>query len=292
MSTIACPVCGTEYESWSTRCLNCGVALVGSDEPIDTLSLDESEQVIYELASWPLDLQASAAEAMAEAELSHAWDGTDLVIHVRDEATVDAILERIEKEAGITYGDAASGDDEAALAADGEDGEVEEDDERDELAYTLDEWRPDERERLAQLLDEGGIDYRWEDDVTLLVDADHEAAVEAALDRVEYPDALPADGDLPAEGPSDGDPELLSSLFLAADRLKHNPTDSAGLADLMAVTGEADPEAPPYGFAKALWQRALERADEIADLVVAEDDHGDEVTEKAAELRELLRPYV
>src|SRR5262249_44351494 len=74
MTTIVCPVCGTEYESWSTRCLNCGVALVGSDEPIDILSLDESEQVVYELASWPLDLQASAAEAMAEAELSHAWD--------------------------------------------------------------------------------------------------------------------------------------------------------------------------------------------------------------------------
>lgn len=280
MSTLACPVCGTEYESWSTRCLNCGIALVGLAEEIDPLELPESDKVTYEVGAWPIDLQASAAEVMAESEIPHAWDGTDLVVHVQFEDDVDALLDAIEREAGLTGDDEDDDDDE--LEGDG-----------DMLAYTLDEWRPEEREQLSALLVGAGVAHRWEDDVTLVVDDGDEAVVEGLLDRIDYPDALAADGDLPVGGEVDADPAILSSLFLAADRLKGNPLDASGLADLIDAVDAADPDVPPYGFDKALWRSAVERADEIADLVADEEtDRGDEVVVKATELRDLLRPYV
>jgi hypothetical protein len=280
MSALACPVCGTEYESWSTKCLNCGVALVGVDE-VDPRELPEADRVIYEVGTWPIDMQATAAEAMAESEIPHAWDGTDLVVHVQFEDVVDALLDAIEQEAGF------EGED-----GDGVDEEADDELDDDVLAYTLDEWRQDERDRLAELLRGAGVTHRWEDDVTLLVDEDDEATVESLLDQVEFPDALAAEGDLPDEGAQDADPSLLGALFLAADRLKGNPLDPSGLADLNGALEQTDPDVPPYGFDKELWRSAVERADEIADLIADEADRGDEVVAKASELRDLLRPYV
>ena len=84
-----------------------------------------------------------------------------------------------------------------------------------------------------------GIAYRWEETTLLVVAAKDEAAVEALLDELEYPDALPADED--ADETRTRRPfELMSDLFLAADRLKHNTTDPDGIADLASLVEEAD----------------------------------------------------
>jgi hypothetical protein len=287
MTALACPVCGTEYEGWSTRCLNCGVALTPTEDPPNPLQLDEEDQVVYELGEWPLDLQAAAAQALAEADIPNAWDGTDLIVHVDHEAQVDAILEAIEQAGGLT--EAATGEPDE-ISAEASDEEI--DEEGDGLLeYTLDELRPDERVRLTQLLEENGLRYRWEDDVTLLVDDTDEALVEALLDQVEYPNELPEE---PAEEEvaGEGDPEALGSLFVAADKLKHNPLDAGAYGDLLALLESCDEEAPPYGFPKPVWLQALTSADQLADLIAEEEDRTPEASEKASELRELLRPYV
>ena len=52
-------------------------------DPINPLHLSEEEQVVYELGAWSIDLQAEAAEVLAESQIPHAWDGTDLVVHAR-----------------------------------------------------------------------------------------------------------------------------------------------------------------------------------------------------------------
>src|SRR3954447_15126806 len=164
--------------------------------PPNPLDLPEEEQVVYELAGWSFDLQAEAAEVLAESQIPHAWDGTDLVVHLDWEQMVDELLDAVER--GATGG-------------------VNESD--DELVYELDEWSPEDREALVVRLDEAGVVHRWEDETSLVGAPADEAAVEALLDGVEYPNALPVDDEGAAEAAEATSFEVLSSLFLAADRL-------------------------------------------------------------------------
>jgi len=84
----------------------------------------------------------------------------------------------------------------------------------------------------------------------------------------------------------------LSSLFLAADRLKGNPVDPDGIADLTDALERADPDAPPFGIVPGLWRDAVDRANRIADALADDDDRSDDVAAESAGLQALLRPYV
>src|SRR5436190_13898113 len=104
----------------------------------DPLQLPEDDQVVYELGEWSLDLQAEAAELLAESEIPHAWDGTDLIVHVDWEHTVDELLDDLER--GAT-------------------GDVDVSD--DEVVYELDEWPAEDRDKLTEKLGEAEIPHRW-----------------------------------------------------------------------------------------------------------------------------------
>ena len=239
--------------------------------PTNPLDLPEEEQVVYELGGWSFDMQAEAAEVLAESQIPHGWDGTDLVVHVDWEQMVDELLDAVER--GAT-------------------GTVEEDD--DELVYELDEWPAEDREALTAKLDEAGVTHRWEGDATLVVAPGDEAVVEAILDGVEYPDAI-AGAEVDDEATAAAEAasfEVLSSLFLAADRLKGNPLDPEGIADLSDALEDADADVPPFGIVPGLWRDAVERGNRLADTLADNDDRSPEVAEQAAELQALLRPFV
>lgn|SRR5262245_18684829 len=237
----------------------------------DPLSLPEEEQVVYELGEWSLDLQAEAAEVLAESQIPHAWDGTDLVVHVDWENTVDELLDALER--GATGGEVDSSD--------------------DELVYELDEWPAEDRETLSAKLVEADIPHQWEGEATLVVAPRDEELVEAVLDELEFPHALAVEAVDPVNDAAEETSfEVLSSLFLAADRLKGNPVDPDGIADLTDALEEADPDAPPYGIVPGLWRDAIDRANQLADALADDDDRSDDVAAQAAGLQALLRPYV
>jgi hypothetical protein len=277
-----------------------------SGEHVNPLDLPEDEQVVYELGEWPLDLQAEAAQVLAESQIPHAWDGTDLVVHVDWEQMVDELLDAVER--GAT-------------------GEVDTSD--DEVLYELDEWTPEDRLTLSDRLDDQGIAHHWDGETTLVVAPIDEALVEAVLDGLELAgpavegsalngeghdgddatDASVATDDTDAPSPGDeeeaGDErfidleaaetqsfEVMSTLFLAADRLKSNPLDPEGIADLVGALDDAHPDVPPYGIVPGLWRDALDRANRIADALADPDDRSGDVMPEAAELHSILRPYV
>jgi hypothetical protein len=242
-----------------------------SDVP-NPLDLPEEQQVVYELGEWPLDLQAEAAEVMAESGVPHAWDGTDLVIHLDWEDAVDELLDGVERAAGgVETGEGGDG----------------------ELAYELDEWSEDDRAELTRRLDAGSVPHRWEDDTTLVVAGGDEELVETFLDEIEAPDALAVDEpDEDTDAADEASFEVLSSLYLAADRLKGDPLDPDGISDLSAAIEDADPDAPPYGIQPSLWRTAVDQANTIADALSDDDVRTDEVVEHATALRTLLRPFV
>jgi hypothetical protein len=120
----------------------------------------------YDLSDWSVDDRADVAAALADAEIAHSWDGSELLVSQDTEQVVDAILDEIEDE----LDNLEDGDDEH-----GEDNITE---------YELDEWSEGERKQLCDMLDNLDIGYRW-DGTMLLVPIGVEAVVDSCLDSID-----------------------------------------------------------------------------------------------------------
>ena len=121
----------------------------------------------YDLADWSVDDRADVAAALADAEIAHSWDGSELLVSQDTEQVVDAILDEIEDE----LDNLEDGDDDDS----GDDNITE---------YELDEWSEGERKQLCDMLDNLDIGYRW-DGTMLLVPIGVEAVVDSCLDSID-----------------------------------------------------------------------------------------------------------
>ena len=120
----------------------------------------------YDLADWSVDDRADVAAALADAEVAHSWDGSELLVAQDTEQVVDAILDEIEDELdNLDDGDDDSGEDNIT-------------------EYELDEWSEGERKQLCDMLDNLDIGYRW-DGTMLLVPIGVEAVVDSCLDSID-----------------------------------------------------------------------------------------------------------
>ena len=241
----------------------------------------DAERVHYDISAWTLDQQTELAAALADAEVPHSWDGSELLVPIEFEPTVDAITGELEARLGITYGEAAPP---AQL-----------DDGTPLTEYQLDEWEPGQDAVLSRALAEAGIPHRWEGTV-LLVPTSDEAVVEALLDDIESGEHidLGADGDVDGDGEvTEFDAEVLTTFFLAGEKLRRKPRDADGLEQLREASEIADPTRPPFGVQPRLWEQTCLLADRIVEALVGEDgpDH-EAVMAAAGDLHDLLRPYV
>ena len=121
----------------------------------------------YDLADWSVDDRVDVAAALADADVAHSWDGSELLVAQDTEQVVDAILDEIEDE----LDNLEDGDDDDS----GEDNITE---------YELDEWSEGERKQLCDMLDNLDIGYRW-DGTMLLVPIGVEAVVDSCLDSID-----------------------------------------------------------------------------------------------------------
>lgn len=244
----------------------------------------DATRVHYDLAAWGFDQQAELAAAMADAEIPHAWEGTELVVPESHEEAADALIERVEAELGIESAplpDAGDRPDAIALAADVPTTE-----------YDLADWSAAEHDAVSGALADAHIPFRWEGSV-LLVGTDDEAVVDALLDDIESGEYVEVGSPRPPTDADERGAEALTDFFLAADRLRRDPLDADGLDHLRRATESADPVSTPFGVTPKLWHRTCELADRIVDALVDDDgpDHT-EAMDAAAELHELLRPNV
>jgi hypothetical protein len=248
----------------------------------------DATRVHYDLANWSFEQMAELAAALADAEIPHAWDGNELIVPESAEEATDDIVAEVEMRLGMASDDGGDIERQPVPLAD----------DAASTEYDLAEWEQSERDLITAHLVARGLPFRWEEDV-LLVSTDDEQLVDSILDDVENDEGV----DLPSddgEGPqgADGDEdrlpfETLTTFFLAGDRLQRNPLDADGLEQLLSATDVADPDRPPYGVDKRLWQRMCELADDLAAaLVDGEEPDVVETQAVAAELHDLLRPYV
>jgi hypothetical protein len=262
MSALVCPICRTEYAGWAPRCSTCGVALQQASERIDVLSLPEESQVVYELNEWTLDQRTTLGEWLANEELPHAWEDTDLIVADLDEPRVDEMCELIEGN------------------------KLEDGSDPSQVAYELEEWTTAQRADLEGRLATAEVDFRWEPGFTLVVAPSDESAVDAIVEELVPSDDDDDDQDLP-----EASSEVLGELFLAADALGRNPTDRDGVERLTAVIDDVDGSNAPYGMDSEQWNLIVDAADGLADAILEEADD-DLVVERANALRSLVRELV
>jgi hypothetical protein len=252
----------------------------------------DATKVYYDLSAWSVDQQAELAAEMADAEVPHTWEGTELVVPEESEQAADLIIADVEARLQIDsapvtaiveslLGDEVGGAQPVALA-----------DGVPTTEYDLDEWPVGDRDLLARALAGAGIPFTWDVNV-LLVATDDEALVDELLDDVEsgeFVDEAVAD---PAADGGEANSEALTTFFLAGERLRHDPLDADGLEQLLAAFEAADPDLPPFGVQPRLWQRTCELADELTDALVEHDEPDTDAAMQAAQaLHDLLRPHV
>lgn len=253
----------------------------------------DASNVMYDLARWSFDQQAELAAELAEADIPHTWDGSELVVPESHEAAADSTVTRVEARLGIVY----DGDDNhngyTGAGAAGRSSVNEPIDIPEGVAsteYDLADWAESDRQSITQALTGQKIPYRWEDDL-LLVSTAHEEAAESLMDLIEagefaqLPHDVASEDELPFE--------TLATFFLAAERLQRNTLDADGLEQLLDALEVAEPERRPYGVELVLWQETCELADALASALVDADEPDHETAMAVAtDLHDLLRPYV
>lgn len=253
----------------------------------------DAMKVFYDLSAWSVDQQAELTAEMAEAEIPHTWEGTELVVPEESEQEADLIIADVEARLQIESAPVSAIVDSILH----EEGDISAPtvlaDDVPTTEYDLDEWPAADRDLLGRALAEAGIPFRWDGSV-LLVATDDEALVDELLDDVEsgeYIESGEDGGDEPGEvAPS---AESLTTFFLAGERLRRDPLDADGLEQLLAANEGADPDRPPFGVPPRLWQRTCELADRLTDALVEHDEPDVDAAMQAAEaLHDLLRPHV
>ena len=182
------------------------------------------------------------------------------------------------------------------------------DEDADEVVYELDDWPVSSRVRLTAALIERAIPCRWEPGLTLVVAASDDERAEEVLDEIEdeledeWDDVDADDGSalppVPHAGPDGGDDvdgdvaqAAMADLFVAADRLMHEPTDELVAAELGAAAAVVEDSPPPYGIDPDLWDRIRALAAVVLGNLDEEAEEED-VSRDARVLRDVLRPWV
>ena len=159
----------------------------------------------------------------------------------------------------------------------------------DLVAYDLADWGPDLRAQLDELLSKDGVTATWEEDELVVAETDADA-VEALIDAVESPDALPADEATDGAGAEDG-AATLSALYVASDVLLHDPANPQAVVEMLEAADRASGADTPYGLDEDTWVQVRAVAEALADRL-GDEAEDQEVVEAARRLRDLVHPLV
>jgi hypothetical protein len=224
-------------------------------------------EVVYDLDDWSEIERGAVTDRLREAGIPHGWEATSLHVAEADEAAVENILDIVEGE----------NEAEADLTLDAA---------QDQVAYDLSDWDDDRLAALVDELDAAGIVHGWDEDELFVYAAD-EQAIDELLDRVAHPHELPPEAD---DGPAGAD--LLGEVFVAADRLQHDPDDHEGTVSMLDLGHAVEGAEPPYGIGTKEWDHLQGRVGALCSQLRASKVDEDAVIDAARDLRNALRSYV
>ena len=206
-----------------------------------------------------------ASQLLVADGVVHSWQGTTLMIHESSEETVDGLLEEVRVAGRRSL-----------------------DDEAPKTAFEMDGWDNDLREVLIERLVGTGVPHEFDDDGDLVIHEIDEEQVDMVIDEVL---ARRQEHDLDKlEGLEAND--LMSALFLAADKLRRDPSDSGGVLGVIEHGERLVRSAAPFGFEPEGWGRLRDSTAALIDLIQQEEPPVDEISDQAEMLRETLRALV
>ncbi len=267
---VWCFQCGSPYDDDVSECAECGVATFPTQpQRAEEVGGPDDEQLAYEFHEWAYDARNRLEEALREQGLEHAWLGPTLIVLDRDEEAVDRAVEGVLRSQLPEF-----------------------DNTQPSMVYEMAEYDDDYKaDVLAELLSDGiahEIDYAG----NLLVAEADEEAVDAVFDRLANAVAQGSFGPgLPGVEPY----EVLEGLFLAADRLRRNSSDTKAIQDFAETHDLVVQLSLPWGYDAEFWRSMLDGAEGLRDRLVAGPDpvEGDAaIVEAAVALRNLVRPYM
>jgi hypothetical protein len=273
-ATRWCLLCGAEYVAGVLECADCLVPL-SDRQPLrlEELGGDDEEQVAYEFDELEPMARLALDELFWSNGVAHAWDGSSLVVRVEDEQEADRLIDDADRE--------------AFLESDAE-----------QVSYDFADWDDERRAQLTETLTSAAIDHAWDENGELVVLEEDEERVDAIVDAVEFPDQLAVDDDaeiaaedaLAAEGRDPQD--VLSELFVSADRLMHDPLDHEGVLSLVDAARMAQTLPLPYGFSPAVWNDLVAQAQALRASLEVDDVDDEKIIDQATHLRATLRDFV
>ena len=266
-----CLLCGGEYVAGVLECADCLVPLADR-RPLSVGELvnTDEDSVAYDFDELMAMQRLAIDELFWENGIGHAWDGLTLVVRAEDEEAADTLIDDADRDAFL--GGAA-----------------------EQVAYELDDWGDDHRAELAEAMVASGIEHAWDEHGDLVVLAHDEDRVDAMVDAIEEGRGV---ADLTVGDDDDDDTsgldaqDVLSELFVSADRLMHDPLDHEGVLSFVDAVRALDALPLPYGFAPAVWDDLCTQVRSLATALEAEDADDDDIMERATAVRTALRQYV
>ena len=269
-----CVLCGGEYVAGVLECADCLVPL-SDRQPLrlEELGGEHDEQVEYDFEELEPVGRLVIDELFWSNGIPHAWAESSLVVRSEDELEADRII------------DAADRD--AFLESDAE-----------QVSYDLGDWDNGRRAQLTETLTLASIEHAWDEHGELIVLEEDEQRVDAIVDALEFPNEIAVDDDdeiaaeeaLADEGLDPQD--VLSELFVSADRLMHDPLDHEGVLSLVDAAKMAETLPLPYGFAPAVWNDLVAQARGLRSSLEGGDADDDTIIDQATSLRSALRNFV
>ena len=254
---------------------------------------EAGEWLAYELHEWSLESRVMLKQLLTVDKVVHSWQGTTLMVHESLEEKVDSLVDEVDETEKAKEATSRPIGPEDSLTA-------------FELAEWSEALRAELVERLVQarvphLLDtegdvpesdaaEGGADQETEpgEVCDLLVREADEDRVELVIDdllaREEEAQFEELDG-LEVN-------ELLSSLFVACDRLRKDPGDLDGVRGVTTNARRIARVRTPFGFSAPNWRDLRNSVGELLDLVASEDADRDDLREMAHRMSDTLRTLV
>jgi hypothetical protein len=241
----------------------------GQDDEPEGVDADASGYLVYELNEWSRESRQMLQQLLESADAPYVWEATNLVVPAPFESQVDEAISQVEATNQPPL-----------------------DPDADKLLYELSEWSEAEVAQLVDSLAEADLPYDFDIDGNLVVLASDEAAVEALLDTIEFPDALEVDEPDATEASGPDANTVLSDLFVAADRLRHHARDHEGVLGMVEAAAQVELVRLPYGFEPKVWEDIIQRARTLRSALEGEDVTDEDIETQADEFRTLLRQFV
>lgn len=231
---------------------------------------DDDEQgsgyIEFELAEWGTRERKLLDGELAAVRVRRAWEASTLVVAASDADVVDDLIDLIEERIALD------------LSPDVE-----------PVVYEVGDWPQGLEDRFIESLITGRVAHmRGYREIT--VGVDDEERVDGIVEDVTkaWQDEQVADDEL--GGPDAQD--VLSELFVSADRLMHDASDKAATVRFDDAADTATTMSVPFGFIDADWEAITDRVSGLRELLGEADSTDDEIIEAASALRSHLRPLV